>query len=112
MKRKFRLTRSTDLKRVRRYGKSFAHPLVVLVALPNEDNDLRFGFIAGRSLGKAVQRNRAKRLIREAVRSFQDEIRPGWDMVWIARRPMAGVTYWDTREAVLELLQRADLIRD
>jgi ribonuclease P protein component len=112
VKRKFRLTRSTDLKRVRRYGKSFAHPLVVLVVLPSEETRLRFGFIAGRSTGRAVQRNRAKRLMREAVRSAQDQIQPGWDMVWIARRPMVDATYWEISEAVLELLERAGLVNE
>lgn len=110
MKRKFRLTKSTDFLRVRRLGKSFAHPLIVLFTLPNDGQITRFGIVAGRTVGKAVQRNRAKRLIREALRPFLPQIRPGWDMIIYARKSMAQASLQQTRQALLELLKRAGLI--
>jgi len=89
MKRKFRLTRSTDFKRVRRFGKSYAHPLVVLISQPNELNISRFGISAGRSVGNAVHRNRAKRQIRESLRPLLPSIKSGWDVVfWLAAQWM------------------------
>ena len=74
MKRNFRLTRSTDFKRVRNAGKSYAHPLLVLVVNPAAENSLKIGVTAGRSVGGAVQRNRAKRLLREAMRPYLTRI--------------------------------------
>ena len=97
---------------MRRHGKSYAHPFIVLVALPNEGHVSRFGFSAGRSVGKAVQRNRAKRLMREAMRSVRESFAPGWDVVVIARRPLADASYWEARRILLGLLKRADLLRD
>jgi ribonuclease P protein component len=110
VKRKFRLTKSTDFLRVRRLGKSFAHPLIVLFTLPNDGQSTRFGIAAGRTVGKAVQRNRAKRLLREALRPLLPQIRSGWDVIIHARKSMTRASLQQTRQALLELLKRAGLI--
>ena len=110
MKRNFRLTRSTDFKRVRNNGKSYAHPLVVLVAIPSTENRLRVGVTAGRSVGGAIQRNRAKRLLREAMRTLLPEIRPGWDLILIARQPLPGAAYQQVQAALSQLIGRAGLL--
>lgn len=107
MKRRFRLTRSTDFKRVRNQGKSFAHPLVVLIKLPSTEDRPRVGISTSRSLGGAIQRNRAKRLLREAMRIFIPVLSPGWDLVLIARNPLVNAAFQDVQFAVEGLLQRA-----
>ncbi len=109
VKRKFRLTRSTDFKRVRRFGKSYAHPLVVLVALPNELEKTRLAVSAGRSIGGAVERNRAKRLLREAIRPNLYSIAHGWDCLFLARRPILSAPYPVITSAVTTLLHQAHL---
>jgi ribonuclease P protein component len=112
VKRKFRLTRSTDFKRVRRFGKSHAHPLVVLIALPGEGEQTRFGIAAGRTVGNAVQRNRAKRLLRAALQPYFTAIAPGWEVVLIARRPMAEASFQQTLAALANLLHRARILEE
>ncbi len=111
MKRRFRLTRSTDFKRVRNLGKSYAHPLVVLIAAPSTEEGLRVGVTAGRSVGNAVARNRGKRLLREAIRPLTPSLRLSTDVVLIARRPILEATLTQVQEAVLQLLQRANLFK-
>ena len=91
-------------------GKSYAHPLVVLIALPNEKECSRFAVVAGRSLGKAVQRNRAKRLLREALRPLLPSIAPGWDVIFIARPPMDAATFQETQRALHTLLDRTKIL--
>lgn len=110
MKRGFRLTRSTDFKRVRNFGKSYAHPLVVLVAIPSAENRLRVGVTASRSLGGAVQRNHAKRLLREAMRTLLPTLQPGWDIILIARRPILSVDYPQVQAALSQLVHRSKLL--
>ena len=112
VRREFRLTRSTDFKRVRRFGKSFAHPLIVLVALPSESSETRIAVSAGRSVGGAVQRNRAKRLLREAIRPLLPGIPPGWNMVIISRHGLAEASFHETQTALRMLLRRARLIKN
>lgn len=110
MQRKFRLTRSTDFKRVRRTGKSFAHPFVVLVIQASEASRVRVGVTAGRSVGGAVQRNRAKRLLREAIRPLLPQLTPGWDLILIARPALASSTLQEIHQALKSLLHRAHII--
>jgi ribonuclease P protein component len=110
VKRKFRLSKSTDFQRVRRLGKSYAHPLIVLIVLTNQEEQTRFGVTAGRSVGNAVRRNRAKRLIRAALNPHLDSIASGWDVVLIARRPIVEAGYQQVAQAISELLKRAGLI--
>ncbi len=112
MNRDFRLTQSTDFKRVRRSGKSYAHPLVVLVVLPSEGERTRFGVTAGKSVGKAVQRNRAKRLIREAMRPLLPEIKPGWMAVLIARNPILTAEFTEIQGCLKRLFTRANMLED
>ena len=110
MQRKFRLTRSTDFKRVRRAGKSYAHPFVVLVVQANEVSGVRVGVTAGRSVGGAVKRNRAKRLLREAIRPLLPDLLPGWDLILIARKALPAESLQDIRLALTGLLRRAKII--
>ena len=111
MKRNFRLTRSIDFKRVRNEGKSYAHPLVVLVASPTVEETIRVGVTAGRAVGGAVERNRAKRLLREAMRFLLPSVRSGWDLVLIARQPLPTASYEQVQSTLLQLLQRAKLLK-
>jgi ribonuclease P protein component len=104
------LTSSTDFKRVRRFGKSYAHPLVVLIALPNEMNQSRFAVSAGRSIGKAVQRNQMKRVLRESIRPLIPGINPGWDLVVLARKPMVNARFDEVETALIDLLTQANLL--
>jgi ribonuclease P protein component len=112
VKRRFRLTRSTDFQRVRRIGKSYAHPLIVLIAAPNELEQARAGVVAGRSLGTAVQRNRAKRRLRACLEPLIACLPAGWDMIFLARKPMDQAEYTAICQAVQLLLRRAGLWND
>ena len=112
MKRRFRLTRSKDFERVRRFGKSYAHPLVVLIAHPNELQQVRIGVAAGKSLGGAVVRNRAKRLLRAAAAPLAPSIHSGHDLVLLARRPMNQAKSPQVKSVLETLFKRAKLIEN
>ena len=110
MQRQFRLTRSDDFKRVRHSGKSYAHPLVVLIVQACEGSRVRVGVAAGQTVGNAVHRNRAKRLLREAMRPLLPQLGSGWDLVLIARPPLLAASLEQARSALTSLLGRAGLI--
>jgi len=82
-----RLTRSAEFERVYRRGRRLSGRYVVLYAFPREPRDAppRLGVVAGKRVGSAVTRNRAKRLLREAFRALGDEAPTGVDCVLVAR---------------------------
>ncbi len=110
MKRQYRLRRNTDFKRVRRLGKFYASPLMVLAFLQNELNHSRFGFVVSKRLGKAVRRNKIKRRMREATRFRLPRIKSGFDLVFIARQPIRRANYTEIERALEHLLTKADLL--
>ncbi len=83
---------------------------MVLVALPNQQGKSRFAVSASRSLGNAVQRNRAKRQLREALRPLISEIAPGWDIILLARRSMSQAGFREIQGVLLPLLRRSHLL--
>ena len=82
----------------------------MLKALPNGLEWNRYGIVAGRRVGKAVVRNRVKRLLREVARSTP--AKQGWDIILIARARAAGVSYDELDAAVKKLFRRADMLED
>jgi ribonuclease P protein component len=88
-----RLTRSADFDRVFRSGRSHAGRELVLYVFPRgEDGPPRLGLSVSRKVGGAVERNRVKRLLREAFAVESARLPEGTDAVVVARpdaRPLA-----------------------
>lgn len=110
--RALRLARPFEFERVRKKGRSWTTRLVVLAVLPNDLGHNRYGFAVGRRVGKAVRRNKIKRRMREAVRHVHPELDRGYDMVFIARGPLAdtNVSYDEVKSAIHTLCRKAGLL--
>jgi ribonuclease P protein component len=111
MHKKHRLRANADFTRVRREGRTSVHPLLVLSVLPNGLEQSRFGFAVSRQIGKAVQRNRVRRRMRESIRMKikKNQVAAGWDVVLIARTPIRDASFQEVDEAIGLLLRRAGL---
>ena len=102
------LTKSEQYAVVYEKGSSWADGKVVMKALPNGLAWSRYGFSVGRRVGGAVVRNQVKRRLREILRSAQ--LKPGWDIIFIARPPAAGADFAGLGRSVQNLLSRAGLL--
>ena len=102
------ITKSAQYASVYAKGGSWACNLVVMKALPNGLTVSRCGFSVSKRVGKAVTRNRIKRLLREILRITL--LKPGWDIIFIARPAAATADYTSLKKAVESLLSRARLL--
>jgi ribonuclease P protein component len=103
------LTKRDQYALVYNKGSSWISNVVVMKTLPNNLNLSRCGFSVSKRVGKAVTRNRVKRLLREILRLTPLE--PGWDIIFIARLRAASVNYAELEKSVVGLLSRARLLR-
>jgi len=112
VKRLYRVRENERFQEIRRLGRSYTDRLLVLCVLPNGLPYSRHGFSVSRRNGKAAQRNKIRRRLRESLRLRMDKILPGWDLVWIARVPIQSAGYGEMDAACARLLRRASLLSD
>lgn len=116
-----RLSRSEDFARAYRTGRSVANKYVVLYYFerpetgPGGDADgPRVGFSVSKRLGNAVDRNRIKRVLREAFRAHRQSLRGNMDLVLIARAPIVELLekggFTAVEEKMVEVLRKASLV--
>lgn len=110
MQRRHRLKKSAEFQRVRAQRRSWAHPLLVLYLAPNDLGVTRVGVSVSKRIGKAVVRNRTRRLIREAVRMLLPSLPQGHDLLFVARGPITEADYHQVSQTVEKLLARARLL--
>ena len=102
------LTKPRQYALVYSKGRSWTSDLVVIKALPNGLALSRCGFSVSKRVGKAVTRNKVKRLLREILRIMP--LKSGWDVVFIVRPVAATADYASLKRSVKGLLSRARLL--
>lgn len=112
LQRNLRLRLKSSYKTVFAKGKSFPGKYVVIyIYLHNDDNIRKFGFIASKKVGNSVQRNRARRLMREVVRINLPAITEGVEIICIARPGIKGVSYFEVEKTMIQIFKRAKVIK-
>lgn len=100
------LKKNHDYRKVYSQGKSVADRNMVIYYLKSDLEKSRIGFTVSKKVGKAVVRNRVRRLFREACRLNLEKISDGFDYVLLARRSAADLNYRQVEDSLLKLLKK------
>lgn len=110
--RAHRLRRSSDFREAFARGRSYGHKHLRMVVHSTDGAAARVGFVVSKKIGGSVQRNRVKRLLREACRMHIERWRPGTDVVFVARASLRHASFSEVLAAVDGLAREARLVGD
>jgi len=110
MNRNFRLTNTRDFDRTHREGLTKRHKFAVLVYAKNQLDKSRVGVVASKKIGNAVKRNYIKRQLRSSIMHHWPRIKPGYDLIFYARKAGLDASYSDWLDAIQDLLEREKLV--
>ncbi len=101
---------NTDFRRVYGRGRSCTSPALVTYCLKNRAGVCRIGITTSKKLGGAVERNRCRRVIREAYRHLACQCAGGWDIVFVARFKTLRCKSTDIEKTMQGQLQKLGVI--
>jgi len=104
------LNQNKDFRSLYYRGKTQVSPFLVVYVRKNRFGFCRVGITTGKKIGKAVERNRCRRLIREAYRLLSPEIVGGWDIVFVARVRTATSSMQQVKSAMKKQCQALSLL--
>jgi ribonuclease P protein component len=104
------ICRNNDFRRIYNRGKSFVTPLVVVYVMKRKGSQVRVGITTSKKIGNAVERNRSRRVIREAFRELYPRVRRGVDLVLVARGKTPFVKSTDVKRHMEKQLMAAGVL--
>jgi len=108
--KRHRLRKNRDFQIVYHRGKSQGSPLMTLIVRKTR-RGYRVGFTCGKKVGNSVQRNRARRLMRENFRLMQPRLTGNWDMVFVGRPAIREADFARVGQTMEKLLSKAGILK-
>jgi len=105
------LRRKDDFTSIYKKGRSVGERYIVLFYKKNNLSYNRIAFLASKKVGNSVERNRARRLMKENYRFLKSHIRNGYDLVFIARNSINGKKAYDVEKSMKNAVNKAKLYK-
>ena len=105
------LKKNTDFRKVYHGGHSKANKYLVIYIRKNGTDKNRVGISVSKKVGNSVERNRARRLMKENYRIWKGEIKEGYDMIFIARSTINGQKAFDVGKSMKRALHKAKMFQ-
>ena len=109
MKHTVALKQNHEFRRLYSKGRNAASPYFAVYCRKTGRPYSRLGLTTGVKLGNAVKRNRVRRRIRELYRTNESKLRPGYDIVMVARTRAIFARYSDLESSFLRLMKKLEL---
>ena len=104
-----RLRKDSDFKNIYRKGKSLATKTLVFYFIKNYLGYTRVGYSISKKVGKAVTRNRIRRLIKENLKDIPD-LKDGYDIIFIGRIPSSESDYKEIGKSIRYLFRKSGVL--
>ncbi len=105
------ITGNRDFQRVYRHGKNCVSPGLVTYVLKNKNNNLRIGITTSKKVGKAVRRNRSRRVIRAAFSHIGVDTDLNYDIIFVARTKTCFLKSYDVERYMREHLRSLGILK-
>lgn len=110
MKHTVTIKRNHEFQRLYAKGKNAASPYLALYCRKRRGEENRLGLTVGKKVGGAVKRNRVRRRLREIYRLHEGELKPGFDLVVVARVRAVYGSYQQLDKSFLALADKLGLL--
>jgi len=111
MKTVYALKENKEFRGAYYRGKALVHPFLIVYVRKNSYKTVRIGITTGKKVGKAVQRNRCRRIIREAFRQVAPQVKCGYDYVFVARTATVNQTSTTLQKVMYEQFKKAGFLQ-
>lgn len=105
------IRKNYEFSRIYRKGKFFAAKIMVLYTIKNRKSTNRIGIAISRKVGKSVKRNRIRRLIKENYRHYEQYIKDGYDVVFVARKNENMPSFVDIKKEMKFLFKKLEIFK-
>ena len=105
-----KLKKRWEFQRAYQKGSKYWNRFFVIYVLHNDFSLPRLGITVSKKVGKSVQRNRVKRLIRESFRQLRPHVKTGYDIVVVGRTPTCRLTCQEAQKALSHLFLKATIL--
>lgn len=106
-----RMKKNAEFKKVYSEGRYYVEKYIVMYAMKNSANFNKVGYSVSKKVGKAVTRNRVKRLMKENYRLFEKDSKKGFDIIFTARPISAEADFESIRKNMHSALFRAHILK-
>ena len=110
MKKEYRVKKSQDFDNIIRKKQSFANRQFVIYYQENKLDYMRLGISVSKKLGKAHERNKLKRYVRESFKTRKDFLK-NYDIIIIVRPAAKGLSFLEFGSSIDHVLKRSKLYR-
>lgn len=111
MQKKYRIKKSTEIEKVMKRGRSWANSYFIIYKCINKEiANPRLAISVGKKVGKAFERNKVKRYIRNITIEHLNEINPDYDYFVIARKGVKELGYAECKYQLEQLYKKIGMI--
>lgn len=110
MKNTLMVKSSREFTRTIKRGKSSSDNYILIFIYPNHLKTNKIGISIGKKVGNSVVRNKVKRLIKENYRLIEEDLKTGYDIIFIPREACKDADFWNIKKSILKSLKKLDIL--